>query len=73
MPSASTTASPTPAHRRGSTSRRPSRGQVGDEDADDERGFEAFAQADEEGGEHGIPGGEEGRSRGSAARPSRSG
>ncbi len=26
--------------------------QVCDEDADDERGFEAFAQADEEGGEH---------------------
>ena len=26
-------------------------GEVGDEDADDERGFEAFTQADEEGGE----------------------
>ncbi len=28
--------------------------QVGDEDADDERGFEAFTEADEEGGEHGV-------------------
>ena len=27
--------------------------EVGDEDADDESGFEAFAKADEEGGEHG--------------------
>ena len=27
--------------------------EVGDEDADDQRGFEAFAEADEEGGEHG--------------------
>jgi hypothetical protein len=38
---------------RGSMSRRPMRVMYADQDADDERGFEALAEADQEGGEHG--------------------
>ena len=41
-----------PIHSRGSTSRRPILCEVGDEDADDEAGFEAFTQADQEVREH---------------------
>ena len=52
-PSASAIARPIPSHRRGSTSRRSERVEERDQDPDDECRLEAFAQADDERGEHG--------------------
>jgi hypothetical protein len=51
MPTARATARPTPPTA-GEDVAAADAAQVGDEDADDERGFEAFAEADQEGGEH---------------------